>query len=83
MSETCHTVVVVILDLYVVVVVVIFPTHLDSIISIISSAVQSRADVIVYGYYKFIDIDKRKPFIFIFMILIELITMTNNVSQLL
>ena len=38
MSETCHAVVIVILDLYVVVVVVIFPAHLDGIILTVSSA---------------------------------------------
>ena len=73
MGETCHTVVIVILDLYVVVVVVIFPAHFDSVISAVSSVVQSCVDVIVYSYYKFIDIDKREPFIFIFMFLIAFV----------
>ena len=73
MGETCHAVVIVILDLYVVVVVVIFPAHFDSVISTVSSVVQSCVDVIVYGYYKFIDIDKRKPIIFIFMFLIAFV----------
>ena len=73
MSETRHTVVIVILDLCVVVVVVIFPAHLDGVIFAVSSAVQSRVDVIVYSYYKFIYIYKRKPFIFIFMFLIAFV----------
>ena len=73
MSETCHAVVIVILDLYVVVVVVIFPAHLDGVIFAVSSAAQSRVDIIVYSYYKFIDIYKREPFIFIFMFLIAFV----------
>ena len=73
MGETCHAVVIVILDLYVVVIVVIFPAHFDGIILTVSRAAQSRVDVIVYGYYKFIDIDKRKPIIFIFMFLIAFV----------